>query len=60
MSNIYLIVTVEEKKWRSEKFDFVGFKNVSPTHKNISFETSCCYLKIRVLGANLCVALLLF
>ena len=41
MSNIYLKVTIEEKK-RSQNFDFLGLKNLSlcqfwgaPTHANI-------------------------
>ena len=42
MSNIYLKVTIEEKNWRSQNFDFLGLKNFSPgqfwgapTHENI-------------------------
>ena len=30
MSNIYLKVTVEEKNWRSQSFDFPGLKNLLP------------------------------
>ena len=30
MSNIYLKVTNEEKNWRSQNFDFLGLKNLSP------------------------------
>ena len=30
MSNIYLKVTIEEKNWRSQNFDFVDLKNMSP------------------------------
>ena len=30
MSNIDLNVTIEEKNWRSQNFDFLGLKNVSP------------------------------
>ena len=30
MSNIYLKVTIEEKIWRSQNFDFLGVKNLSP------------------------------
>ena len=50
MSNIYLKVTIE-KNWRSQNFfnlkTFFNLKN------------SCCNLKIRDLGAKLCVAFLL-
>ena len=42
MSNIYLKVTNEEKNWRSQNFDFLGLKNLSPgqfwgapTHEDI-------------------------
>ena len=42
MSNIYLKVTIEEKDWRSQNFDFLGLKNYlpcqfwrGPTHKDI-------------------------
>ena len=49
MSNIYLKVTTEEKKWRSQNFDFQGLKNV--LH---------CNIKVRALGAKLCVVFLLF
>ena len=66
MSNIYLKVTVKEKNWRSQNFDFVGLKNLSscqfwraPTHKDImNFKTSSCILKIRGLGAKLRMAFL--
>ena len=41
MSNIYLKVTIE-KNWRSQNFDFLGLKNLSPgqfwgapTHEDI-------------------------
>ena len=30
MSNIYLKVTIEEKNQRSQNFDFLGLKNLSP------------------------------
>ena len=30
MSNIYLKVTIEKKIWRSQNFDFLGVKNLSP------------------------------
>ena len=64
MSNIYLKVTIET----FSKL-FLGLKNLSPgqfwgapTHADIieNFKTSCCNLKIRRLGAKLCVAFLLF
>ena len=29
MSNIDLNVTIEEKNWRSQNFDFLGLKNLS-------------------------------
>ena len=42
MSNIYLKVTFEEKNWRSQNFDFLSLKNLSPgqfwgasTHEDI-------------------------
>ena len=31
MSNIYLKVTIE-KNWRSQNFDFLSLKNLSPGH----------------------------
>ena len=30
MSNLYLKVTIDEKNWRSQNFDFPGLENVSP------------------------------
>ena len=30
MSNIYLKITVVEKNWRSQNFDFLGLKYLSP------------------------------
>ena len=30
MWNIYLKVTIEEKNWCSQNFDFLGLKNLSP------------------------------
>ena len=30
MSNIYLKVTIEEKNWRSQNFNFLGLKDLSP------------------------------
>ena len=42
MSNIYLKVTIAEKNWHSENFEFLGLKNLSPgqfsgapTHEDI-------------------------
>ena len=42
MSNIYLKVTMEEKNWQSQNFNFLGLTDLSqcqfsgaPTHKNI-------------------------
>ena len=32
MSNNLLKVTIEEKNWRSQNFNFLGLKNVSPSH----------------------------
>ena len=31
-SNIYLKITTEEKNRRSQSFDFLGLKNLSPGH----------------------------
>ena len=43
MSNIYLKVTIEEKNWRSQNFDSLGLKHLSPdqfweapTHEDIT------------------------
>ena len=30
MTNFYSKVTTEEKNWRSQNFDFLGLKNLSP------------------------------
>ena len=42
MSNIYLKITIEEKNWRSQNFDFLGLRDLSPgqfygapTHEDI-------------------------
>ena len=42
MSNIHVKVTIEDKNWRSQNFDFLGLKNLSqcqfwgaPTHADI-------------------------
>ena len=65
MSNIYLKVTIE-KNWCSQNFDFLGLKILSPgqfleSSNSCRYDkTSCCNLKIRGLGAKLCVAFLLF
>ena len=31
MSNIYLKVTIEEKNWRSQNFNYLRLKNLSPS-----------------------------
>ena len=49
VSSIYLKVTTEEKNWHSQNFDFQGLKNLL-----------YCNIKIRGLGAKLCVVFLLF
>ena len=43
ISNVYLKVTIKEKNWYSQNFDFLGLKNLSPdqfwgapTHEDIS------------------------
>ena len=64
MSNVYFKVTIE-KNWRSQNFDFLNLKNLSPGQFwgaptdaiSMNFKTSCCNLKIRGLEAKLCVAL---
>ena len=65
MSNIYSKVTIETF-W---KLQFFGFKNffirsvsgeLQLTQLSLNFKPSCCNLKIRSLGAVLCVAFLLF
>ena len=42
MSNVYLKVTIKEKNWRSQNFDFLGLKKLSqdqfwgaPTHEDV-------------------------
>ena len=64
MTNIYLKVTVN-RKWRTQNFDFKSLKSLSSnqifwelqlTQISLNFQTSCCNLKIRALGAKLCVA----
>ena len=32
MLNIYLKVTIEETNWRSQNFDYLDLKNLSPCH----------------------------
>ena len=65
MSNIYLKVAIET----FSKLRFSGFKKfvtrsvfgeLQLTQILLNFKTSCCNLKIRGLGAKLCVAFLLF
>ena len=67
MSNIYLKVTIEGKICGSRNFDFLGLKNLSQqvsfgelklTKMSLNFKTSSCNLKIRGLGAKLCLAFL--
>ena len=68
MPNIYLKLNTEEKNLRSQIFNFLFLKNLSsgefwgaPTHEDtIDFKASCCDLKIRGLGAKLCVDFLSF
>ena len=56
MSNIYLKVTIDEKIGRSQNLDFLRLKK----NCHLNFKTSCCNLKIRRMGAKLCVTFLLF
>ena len=65
MSNIYLKVTIET----FSKVPFSGFKEsvtrpfygeLQLTQMSLNFETSHCNLKIRGVGAKLCMAFLLF
>ena len=65
MSNIYLKVTIET----FSKLRFSGFKKFATgslfgvlqlSQISLNFQTSSCNLKIRALGAKLCVAFLLF
>ena len=65
MSNIYLKVAIET----FSKLLFCGFKKfvtmsvfgeLQLTQISLNFKTSCCNLKIRGMGAKLCVAFLLF
>ena len=62
MSNIYLEVTIEKKRG-TQNFDFVSLKSSFPgqfgehqlTQISLNFQTFCCNLKTRGLGAKLCV-----
>ena len=65
MSSIYLKVTIAT----FSKLRFSGFKKfvarsifgeLQLTQISLNFKTSCCNLKIRGLGAKMCVAFLLF
>ena len=59
MSNNFLEVTIE-KKWHTQNFDFLSFKSSYPgqflgssNYADImNFQTFCCNLKTRGLGAN--------
>ena len=64
VSNIYLKVTIE-KNWRSQNFDFLILKICQPVSFHLTmillnFKTKCCKLKVRGLGAKVCVSSLLF
>ena len=68
MSNIYFKVIIE-KKLGTHNFDFLSLESLSSgqflgssnlTQISLSFQTSCCYLKVRRLGEKLCVGFLLF
>ena len=65
MPSIYLKVTIKT----FSKLRFSGFKKfvtmsvfgeLQLTQISLNFKTSCCNLKIKCMGANLCVAFLLF
>ena len=67
MSNIYLKVTID-KKFLTQNFNLEFKKFVSRSvfgelqlmQISLNLQTSCYNLKIRGLGAKLCVAFLLF
>ena len=65
MSNIYLKVTRKTDVLKLRFFKFKKFITMSVfgelqlTQISLNFKTSCWNLKIRVLGAKLCVAFLL-
>ena len=60
MSNSYFKVTISEKNWRSQNFDFVGLNNLSsvqflgaPTHVDIiEFENFLLQLKNQSSGSK--------
>ena len=63
MSNVYIKVTIEKNR-RSQNFDFLSLKICHEVsfwvrHISLNFKTSCSNLKIRGLGAKVCVAFLL-
>ena len=64
MSNIYLKVTIEKNRLsQNEICQFVtrsAFGELQLTQISLNFKTPCHNLKIRGLGAKLCVAYLLF
>ena len=67
LSNIYLNVTIE-KKWCTQNVNFLSLKCSSagqflgvPAHPDINeFQTYCCNLKIKGLGAKLSLVFLWF
>ena len=60
MSNLYIEVTIE-KNWNSQSFVTSSvFGELQLTQISLNFKTSCWNLKIRGLGAKLCVAFLSF
>ena len=68
MSNIYLKGTIERKKKTLSKLRFSNFKKfvnrsffgeLQLTQISLDFKNSWCNLKIRGLGAKLCVTVLL-
>ena len=64
MPNVYLKVSIETfSKLRLSVFKKFVTRSVCGelqlTHISLNFKTSCCNLKIRDLGAKLCVAFLL-
>ena len=58
MSNIYLKVTIEEKNWHSQN-DFLSSSKLPQCQLSmklsLNFKTPCSNLKIRGLGAKLCL-----
>ena len=63
--NIYLKVIIE-MFWKLQVSGFKKsvtrfvFEELKLTQRSLNFKTSCCNLKIRVLGAEMCVAFLFF